>query len=198
MARTYHLKRRAQRQEETRQRIIDAAVELHTTIGPAQTSISAIAERAGVERLTLYRHFPDEHTLLAACSDHYLTTHPLPDPAPWGLIADPSTRLRVALAEVYAYWRATEQHTIAIQRDAQVMPQLREFSRPYVERFSQMREMLVAAWDVSAPKQQLLEGALAHTLDFQTWRSLVRQQGLDDEQAMDLLVGMVRCLVADT
>src|SRR5215469_2787592 len=108
MARKYQLHQRAQRQAETRQRIIDAAVELHTTLGPAQTTVSAIAERAGVERPTFYRHFPDEHALLTACSSHYLVTHPLPDPTSWGLIADPQTRLRRALAEVYAYYRRTE------------------------------------------------------------------------------------------
>lgn len=197
MARKYQLKQRAQRQEETRQRIIEAAVELHTTIGPAQTTLSAIAERAGVERLTLYRHFPDEHALLAACSSHYLVRHPLPDPTPWRLLADPPARLRRALAEVYAYYRRTEQHMAALQRDAQVLPELREFAAPYLERLGQMRAALVAAWEVPAPKLRLLEAALGHALDFQTWRSLVRQQGLDDEQAMDVLVGMVRCLVTD-
>lgn len=197
MARKYQLKQRAQRQEETRQRIIEAAVELHTTIGPAQTTMSAIAERAGVERLTLYRHFPAAHTLFAACSSHYLVTHPLPDPAPWGLIADPSVRLRMALAEVYAYYRRTEQHTLAIQRDAQVLPALHEFAAPYREHWGEMRAVLIAAWEGPAPKLRLLEAALGHVLDFQTWRSLVRQHGLDDEQAIDLLVGMVRCLVAD-
>lgn len=196
MARKYQLKQRAQRQEETRQRIIDAAVELHTTIGPAQTTISAIAQRAGVERLTLYRHFPDEYSLLAACSSHYLITHPLPNPTPWGLIADPLARVRRALAEVYAYYRRTEQHMAALQRDAQVLPELREFAAPYLERWGQMRGVLAAAWEISAHRQPLLEAALGHALDFQTWRSLVRQQGLEDEQVVELMVGMVRCLVA--
>jgi AcrR family transcriptional regulator len=196
MARKYQLKQRAQRQAETRQRIIEAAVELHTTIGPAQTTLSAIAERAGVERLTLYRHFPDEHALLTACSSHYLVTHPLPDPLPWGLIVDPLSRLRVALAEVYAYFRRTEQHLAALQRDAQVLPELREFAAPYLVRWGQMRAVLVTAWEVPAPKLRLLDAALGHALDFQTWRSLVRQQGLDDEQAIELMVSLVHCLNA--
>ncbi|HLX59481.1 MAG TPA: TetR/AcrR family transcriptional regulator [Ktedonobacteraceae bacterium] len=198
MTRTYHLKQRAQRQQATRQRIIEAAVELHTTLGPAQTTISAIAQRAGVERLTLYRHFPDEHALLSACSSHYLSTHPLPDPTPWGLIADPQARLRRGLAEVYAYYRRTEQHMAALQRDAQVLPQLREFAAPYLERWGQMRAVLAAAWGGSAPKLPKLSAALGHALDFQSWRSLVRQQGLEDEQVVELMVGMVRCLVAGT
>ena len=190
MARKYQLKQRARRQEETRQRIIDAAVELHTTIGLAQATISAVAERAGVERLTLYRHFPNEYELLVACSNHYLLTHPLPDPAPWRPIADPLARLRLALVEVYAYYRSTEQRWVNIPQDGQS-----EFSAPYIERWSQMRAVLAAAWEVSARKPPLLEAALGHALDFQTWYSLARRQGLDDEQAIDLIVGMVCCLV---
>ena len=190
MARKYQLKQRAQRQEETRQRIIDAAVELHTTMGLAQTTISAVAERAGVERLTLYRHFPNEYELLVACSNHYLLTHPLPDLRPWRLIADPLARLRLALVEVYAYYRSTEQRWVNIPLDGQS-----EFSAPYIERWSQMRAVLAAAWEVSARKPPLLEAALGHALDFQTWYSLVRRQGLDDERAIDLIVGMVCCLV---
>jgi len=195
MARRYQLKQRARRQEETRQRIIEAAVELHTTIGPAQTTVSAIAERAGVERLTFYRYFPDEHALLSACSSHYLTLHPLPDPTPWSRIADPEKRLRTALAEVYAYFRNNEQHQVAILQDAQVRPDLREFGAPYVQRWQQMQQALTAAWeDVSASQSRLLNAALGHALDFHTWRSLVRQQGLAEEQAITVMVRMVRCL----
>jgi len=190
MARKYQLKQRAQRQEETRQRIIDAAVELHTTVGIAQSTLSAVAERAGVERLTLYRHFPSEYELLVACSQHYLLTHPLPDPEPWRLIAEPLDRLRMALGEVYAYYRRTEQRWVHIPQDKQS-----EFSAPYIERWSQMRAVLAAAWEVSMQTSRLLEAALGHALDYQTWHSLVRQQGLDDEQVIVLIVGMLCCLV---
>src|SRR4051812_47652832 len=102
-SRPYQLKRRAQRQEQTRQRIVDAAVELHTTLGPAQTSIQAIADRAGVTRPTVYAHFPDSRSLLMACSGHVATTMPPPDASAWAVIDDPAERLRVALGEVYAY-----------------------------------------------------------------------------------------------
>ncbi len=190
MARKYELKQRAQRQEETRQRIIEAAVELHTTIGMAQSTLSAVAERAGVERLTLYRHFPHEHDLLVACSQHYLVTHPLPDPTPWRLIADPLARLRLALVEVYAYYRRTEQRWVHLPQSRQS-----EFSIPYLERWSQLRAELAEGWVVSARTSRLLEAALGHALDFQTWYSLVRQQGLEDEQAIELIVGMVCCLL---
>jgi alkylhydroperoxidase family enzyme len=134
--------------------------------------------------------FINEHELFVACSNHYLVTHPLPDPAPWRLIADPLARLRMALVEVYAYYRRTEQRWVHIPQDGQS-----EFAAPYIERWSQMRAVLAAAWEVSARKRLLLEAALGHALDFQTWHSLVRQQGLDDEQAIDLIVGMVCCLI---
>ena len=117
MPRKYELRRRAERQEETRQRIVEATVALHETLGAARTTISDIAARAGVERATVYRHFPDERALLTACSGHYVARHPRPDPAPWIEIADPETRLRAALAEVYAYHRRTERMTDRAIRD---------------------------------------------------------------------------------
>ncbi len=105
MTRKYDMKRRAKRQEETRQRIVEATVELHKTVGMARTTISAIAEKAGVERLTVYRHFPDERALFSACSGHWNAANPPPDPASWTQVADPEERLRSALSEVYAYHR---------------------------------------------------------------------------------------------
>ena len=105
--RPYTKRRRAELEEETRRRITAATVELHREVGPAKTTISAIAERAGVQRLTVYRHFPDERTLLGACSAHWRAGHPAPDPSPWPAIRDPEERLRVALAAFYDYTAAT-------------------------------------------------------------------------------------------
>ena len=110
MPRRYEMKRRAEQVERTRLRITEAAVELHGTIGPARTTITAIAERAGVDRLTVYRHFPTEDALFAACSAHWLGAHPYPDPAPWAAIADPRARLAGALGDLYAWYR--ENHTM--------------------------------------------------------------------------------------
>lgn len=196
MARKYRLQRRAQRQEETRQRIIEAAIQLHQAIG-ARTTITAVAERAGVERLTVYRHFPDERSLIIACTSHYQAQNPPPDPDSWKRIADAQQRLRRALTEIYAFHRRTEQMSAAALRDMEEVPILREVLAPSFAYWQQARDGLAAAWEVSAPQQRLLEAALGHALDFQTWRSLVRQQGLDDEQAIELMSSMVRCLVAD-
>lgn len=197
MTRKYDMKRRAKRQEETRQRITEATVELHAALGPAKTTISAIAEKAGVQRLTVYRHFPDERSLFLACTSHWWAQNPPPDPDPWTEIADPETRLRRALAEVYAYHRRTEQMMASFVRDVQVHPLTREFSEPYFRHWDRMRYVLVTGWGAQNQQLQLLLGALGHALDFQTWRSLVRQQGLDDAQAVELMVKLVRCAMRD-
>lgn len=193
MTRKYELKRRAEKQEETRQRITEATVELHEALGPAQTTISAIADRAGVQRLTVYRHFPDERALFAACTGHFQTENPPPDPSSWVCIADVEERLRVALAEVYAYHGRTERMIDKVMRDRQVHPLTREFSEPYFRHWEAMRDGLAIGWDVRDKRREMLLAALGHALDFGTWRSLVRQQGLDDERAIDLMVCVVRC-----
>jgi AcrR family transcriptional regulator len=193
MARKYELKRRAERQEATRRRIVEATVALHTSLGPARTTISAIAERAGVERLTVYKHFPDERSLFAACSAHYRTANPLPDPTPWSRIADPEARLRTALAQVYAYYRRTEQHWVNILRDAQVLPVMQELLVHQVAYWAHLGDVLVQGWEPRDGDGALRRAAIGHALDFQTWYSLVRQQGLDDEGAIALVLAMVRC-----
>jgi AcrR family transcriptional regulator len=195
MTRKYDMKRRAKRQEETRRRIVKATVELHETVGMARTTISAVAEKAGVERLTVYRHFPDERALFSACSGHWSTANPPPDPASWTQIADPEERLRSALADVYAYYRRTEPMLANIVRDAQVHPITRELAEPYFEHFERMRYVLATGWGVENERLILLLAALGHALDFQTWRSLARQHCLYDEQAIEVMVGMVRCLM---
>ncbi len=182
------------RKERTRQRIVEATVGLHETVGTARTTISAIAERAGVQRLTVYRHFPDERALLRACSGHWSAANPPPDPASWTQTSDPEARLRAALAEVYAYHRRTEPMISNVVRDAQVHPLTREVSEPYFRHWERMRDVLATGWGVGDERLDLLLGTIGHALDFQTWRSLVRQQGLSDEQAVEAMAGMVRCL----
>jgi AcrR family transcriptional regulator len=193
MARKYELKRRAEKQEETRRRITEAAVELHETVGPARASISAIAERAGVQRLTVYRHFPDERALFAACTGHYLSNNPPPDPSPWAGISDPEARLRAALAEVYGYYHRNEPMMSNSVRDALSKPVIFEVLAPLFERWERMRRVLSAGWGTSGGRHELLLAAVGHALDFATWRSLVRGQGLDDGRAVEIMVCAVRC-----
>ena len=194
----YELKRRAERQEETRLRIARAAVKLHGTVGPSKTTLSDLAEAAGVSRPTVYSHFPDELSLFKACSSLFRSEEPPPDPEPWRDIADPEERLRAALAEVYAYFRRTEGLLFNVlhdaEGDAEVSAIVREVHEPVIAHWERMKDVLATAWEVGEEGPgQLLWGAIGVALDFQAWRAMVRGQGLTDEQAIELMVRMVRC-----
>jgi AcrR family transcriptional regulator len=198
----YELKKRAERQEETRLRIARATLELHEILGPALTTRSAIAERAGVTRPTVYSHFPDELSLGKACSSLELSDNPLPDPGPWQEIADPERRMRVALGDLYAYFRRRERLWTNILRDQEMPltnddPEAHEadaaIMEPIFVHWERMKETLAAGWGSSEEPPRLLLSAIGLALDFQTWRAMVRTQGLSDEQAIELMVGMVRC-----
>ena len=189
----YELKRRAELQEENRRRITEAAVELHTTVGVARTTISEIAERAGVQRRTVYNHFPDERDLLTACMGHYWAVNPLPDPGPWKEISDPEARLRSALGEVYAFYGRHERLLANFAADAHVNPTVREVAEPYYRHWERVKEVLAAAWETPDERRGVLDVALGLTLEFQTWSTLVRRGGIGDEQAIEVMVGMVRC-----
>ena len=191
----YELKRRAERQQETRRRIIETAVELHRTYGPAQTTITDIARRAGVERKTVYNHFPDELALFKACSAHNRSLNPPPDPEGWTQIGDPEVRLRKALAEVYGYFRRNEQMIANATRDAQANANVRKVFEARIEHQERMRDALAAGWEQGEDpgRHRLVYGALWVALEFQTWRALVRQEGFEDEEVIELILGMVRC-----
>src|SRR3954453_10132944 len=118
--RPYPQKRRAEHQAETRQRIIEAAVALHLERGPAQTSINAIAERAGVNRVTVYRHLPDARTLLEACSAHARALNPPPGREPLAPDRRPAPAYEVALTQLYDYFRRTEAGWANLLRDAEL------------------------------------------------------------------------------
>ena len=191
MARKYELKQRAERQEATRRRIVEAAVELHSTVGPSRTTVSAIAERAGVQRHTYYRHFPDERSLGFACSGLYTERNPLPDPAPWREIADPRQCLRRGLGELYAYYERNEPMLANVVRDAEVDPLTRELSElRFGPGLGAIRDALGAALPRGHRKAQ---AALDLALEFRTWRQLVRSSGLTGRQAADLMAGVLLC-----
>jgi AcrR family transcriptional regulator len=188
MARRYELKRRAERQNFTRRRIVDATIELHQTIGPAATTVSEIASRAGVGRVTVYRHFPDELTLSRACSGQYFERHPFPDPELWRAIPDPEERLRTGLRETYAYHRATEAmftHVLADARDNPVVA-------PYHAHWERTADVLAAAWRARGRRRTVLRAAIGLALSFDTWRTLVHEQGLTDDQAVELMLRLTR------
>src|SRR5436309_1608015 len=129
--RPYRMKRRAELEEQTRRRITETTVALHEEVGPAQTSISAIAERAGVRRSTVYRHFPNDDALFAACSAHWRAANPAPDPTPWTEIDDPTERTETALRELYAFYARTEPMYTSLLRDEPLFPAVQQRLRDF-------------------------------------------------------------------
>ena len=194
-SRTYELKKRAERQEETRRRIVAAAVELHTKLGPARTTVQAIAEKADVTRPTVYAHFPDARSLLEACSGHVRATVPPPDPTPWGSIADPSERLATALRELYGYYERLEPLLENVQRDAAVMPLVAEMNAYRARHLEEIRDLLLEAWPARDGAKARLSQAIGHALEFRTWQSLVRGQGCTTGEAVELMAALA-CAVA--
>jgi AcrR family transcriptional regulator len=195
--RTYELKRRAERQQETRRRIVEAAVELHTTLGPARATVTAIAERAGVTRPTVYAHFPDERSLFLACSGHVRETVPPPDPTAWRSISDPGERLETALRDLYGYYERLEPLLENVQRDAAVMPIVAEMSAYRVRYLEEIRDLVLEAWTTRGGARARLPRAIGHALEFRTWQSLVRRQGCRTEEAVQLMVTFARAAVSD-
>ena len=189
--RPYRMKRRAELEELTRQRITESAVALHEEVGPAQTSISAIAERAGVRRSTVYRHFPDEEALFDACSSHFRAANPPPDPRTWSAIDDPAARTRAALRDLYAFYAATEAMYVSLLRDEPLVPALRRRLRDFHGFLRLIQDDLVAGRGLRGRRAQVVRAAIGHALAFPTWRSLAREQGLGNDDAVELMSRLV-------
>ncbi len=188
--RTYRLRKRAEGVAETRRRITEAAIELHGTVGPARTTLSAVAERAGVERRTLYRHFPTEADLFVACSTHYFAANPLPDLDAWRAIRDPHERLARALDELYAYYERTEPMFRNVLRDAEIVDFARDAVLPLRAYLEDAVRVLAAGRPARGRGRIVLAGALGHALAFSTWRSLTAS-GLTRREAAALVTGLV-------
>lgn len=195
-SRTYELKQRAERQQETRRRIVEAAVELHTTLGPARTTVAAVAERAGVTRPTVYAHFPDGRSLLQACSRHVREAIPPPDPAAWRSISDPAQRLEAALRDLYGYYERLEPLLENVQRDAAVMPIVAEMNAYRVRYLEEIRDLLLDGWRTRGARARL-QRAIGHALEFRTWQSLVRRQGCRTSEAVELMLTFVRAAASE-
>jgi AcrR family transcriptional regulator len=190
--RKYEQTRRAAQQAETRLRIVEALVALHQEVGPARTTISAVAERAGVERLTVYRHFADERAMFEACSAHFTAQVGMPDPAAWAGVAAPADRLRRALLAFYAYYRRGEPMLARVYRDAPELPDLAAVMKPWDAFVADVRRELLEGWGARGAARARLGAAVAHALAFDTWRSLAQEGGLGDEGAAELMVALAR------
>jgi AcrR family transcriptional regulator len=189
--RPYRQVRRAERYEQVHHALARAAFELHETVGPAQTTISAIAERAGVQRLTVYRHFANEEAVFAACTAVSFAEVPPPDPDLWKAIADPEARLRAAIREMYEYYRKKARLLANLERDAELPAVAAALDR--------RRHMLGRAVDIleqglqarSAIGRRLRRAVLGHVLEFSTWRSLTAEQALSQNEACILAAAIV-------
>lgn len=171
--RPYRKRERARQEEATRQRITEAAVELHGTLGPAKTSISEVARQAGVSRVTVYNHFPTEADLFVACSTHWGTEHPFPDPAPWRAVADPAARLADALRDLYRWYRDNRGMLTHVFRDLPVVPAMRTaMDRSWFAYLDEVVGVLMADWGVARGERAALEAMLRLVLEFRTWESL--------------------------
>jgi AcrR family transcriptional regulator len=179
------MRKRAEQVDQTRQRIVQAAVHLHGTVGPAATTIAGIAEQAGVTRLTVYRHFPDEEALYLACSSHWLSQQVPPDPDAWARIADPAQRLRTGLADLYRYYRQGAAMLTRVYRDKAALPQQLQQLLDRTDRH--YRDVLLEPFAGSRAQRRRIRAVLGHAVSFWTWRSLCSQHGLSDREAVEAM-----------
>lgn len=185
--RPYRMKRRAELEKETSRRITESAVALHEKLGPARTSISAIAERAGVRRSTVYRHFADEEALFAACSAHWRAANPPPDTRAWAAIQDPAARTETALRELYAFYGRTHEMYRSLLRDEPVVPAVQRRLRDFYGYLRTIQGVLIAGRGLRGRAATRTRAAIGHALAFPTWRSLTHEQALADDDAVALM-----------
>jgi AcrR family transcriptional regulator len=194
--RPYTMRVRQESVEQTRLRITEATMRLHESVGPAATTVSAIADEAGVTRLTVYRHFPTDAALVVACSGHWRALHPRPDPASWAAISDPVQRLRTALAETYTWAQKAAPMMTNIYRDLDTMP---AFVGEFLAADEQVRvAALATGFRARGRAARRLHALLRHALHVRTWASLCVDGGLDDDEAVELMVGAALATIART
>jgi AcrR family transcriptional regulator len=189
--RPYRMMRRAELEKQTRKRITESTVALHKELGPARTSISAIAERAGVRRSTVYRHFPDEDALFAACSSQWRAANPPPDPRAWAAIEDPAARTETALRELYAFYRRTQEMYASLLRDEPFVPIVQRLLSNFYGYLRTIQDILIAGRGLRGRAAGRTRAAIGHALAFPTWRSLTHEQGLADDEAVALMCLLV-------
>jgi AcrR family transcriptional regulator len=189
--RKYELRQRADAMAVTRQRIIDAAIELHGTVGPARTTIAGIAQVAGVQRHTVYRHFPTEEDLFGACSAHYWERHPWPDPATWAVIEPAEERLTKALADLYAFYAEVEPMLSNVLRDVETVPVVAGALEPYRSYLDDVTCVLVPAFLGERRRTPMADAAVSHATAFHTWQSLVRHNALCPADAVALMTTLI-------
>ena len=189
--RRYEKRARAAHEQATRRRIIEAAIALHGSIGPARTTISAIAEHAGVRRATVYRHFPDERALFLSCSGTFRERNPPPDPATWASIPDPAARLAAALDALYRWYERVEPMLTALLRDIEAMPIVKELQAGRLAYLAEVEKGLTSGWGARGHAAKRLRATIGLALDFLAWRTLY-ERGLSRTDAVAVMSSAVR------
>lgn len=189
--RVYRKRRRAEQEDQTRLKITEAAVKLHGTVGPARTTIKSIAAEAGVQRATVYRHFPDLESLFMSCSAHWASLNPPPDPAAWGQLADPNKRLSHALTELYSWYDWAEPMLTNVYRDAPLVPASDRAGEIFQRHFDALHATLMHGRRTRGRPRLRVAATIKHALDFGTWRSLTHEQGLQPEEVVELMIALV-------
>jgi AcrR family transcriptional regulator len=189
--RKYEKRRRAEAEAETRQRITEAAVKLHGTIGPKATTIKALADEAGVQRATVYRHFPDLGSLFDACSAHWFSLNPAPDPTPWATVASPAKRLRLGLEDLYRWYGWAEPMLANILRDAPHVPEMAVRRDAFTAVWESYTDVLMKGRPERGRARARARAAVGFAISFETWHALTRVRGLTDEEAIGLMLAAV-------
>jgi AcrR family transcriptional regulator len=194
--RRYEKRARATQEQATRMRIIEAAIDLHGSVGPARTTVSAIAERADVRRATVYRHFPDERALLLGCSGTWTERNRPPDPGAWAAKTDPEVRLRAALDAIYGWYEQVEPMLTPVLRDAETMPIIDEIQRKgRLAYLGAVEDILATGWGVRGKAARRLRATIGLALDFFAWRGL-HERGLERADAVAVMASAVRASAA--
>ena len=188
------MRKRAEQVDQTRQRIVEAAVHLHGTLGPAETTVAGIAREAGVTRLTVYRHFPDDEAIFTACSAHWLAGQTPPNPAAWAKLSAPVERLRAGLEDLYRFYEEGQQMLSRVYRDKQALPPGRR--QDLDQRDTAIRQLLLTAFPQGADPR--LPGAIGHATSFSTWQSLCGENGMSRADAVELMTALVAGLDTGT
>ena len=176
--------KRAELMDRTRRQITEAAVRLHTSVGPSATSMSAVADEAGVTRVTLYRHFPSSEALFGACMAHWRALHPSPDPAEWRAVSSFEQRVRRAVAEVYAWYGENGDDLFPLYRDAAFTPASTIAARR--ANTDRMVESILAGLELPLAHRRRLVAICGHLLRFWTWHSLRVEQGMSANEASEV------------
>ena len=193
--RRYQKRARAAQEQETRLRIIEAAIGLHGTVGPARTTVSAVAQRAGVRRATVYRHFPDERALFLGCSGTWRERNPVPDPETWASIPDPADRLTAALDAIYRWYEQVEPMLTALLRDADTVPIVKELQAGRLAYLADVEDGLASGWRARGNAAKRLRATIGLALDFLAWRTL-SERGLSRREAIAVMSSAVRATAA--